>query len=100
MDADLQVNSADRKRIINDVINEINAKEATVAELRAEIRRVKQTRIKGDLGMKIGDFNAALRLSKLEADDRDEFLDTLRETFLAQGVGFQTNWVDQAEAAA
>src|SRR3546814_10647644 len=61
------------------------------------MRELKQTRIKGDLGMKIADFNAAYRLYKLEDDDRDTFLDAIRETFEALGIGQQLDWLKAAD---
>ena len=82
-----------RKDIIVSVMKEVTALEGERKEIGEKIRSLKNTKIKGDLGMKIGDFNIALRLYNLEGNDRDELLDTVRETFEALGVGDQLDWV-------
>ena len=71
--------------------------EEKIAALSGELKAFRQKAVKADLGMKIGDFNIALRLYKLEGDDRDQLLATVRETFEALGVGDQLNWVEAAE---
>lgn len=64
------------------------------AAITEQMKSLRNTRIKGDLGMKISDFNVAFRLYQLEHEDRDSLLDTLRECFSALGVGDQLNWLD------
>lgn len=88
-----RANTAVRKDIIMSVIKEVSSLEAQRKSIGEEIRSIKQTKIKGDLGMKIGDFNVAMRLYSLEGDDRDELLDTIHETFDALGMGEQLDWV-------
>lgn len=78
-------------------ITELEAQRKLIGE---QIRTVKQKKIKGDLAMKVGDFNAALRLYQLEGDARDEFFDTLKETFRVLGVGAQLDWVETMAASA
>ena len=88
-----QHNAALRADAIRSVCTELAGLEAQRDEIGEQIRSVKQTKIKGDLGMKIADFNAAFRLYKLEDDDRSTFLDTLRETFEALGIGMQSSFL-------
>ncbi len=89
-----------RREIILDVFRKVTALEAERKTITDEISNIKQTRIKGDLGMKIADFNAAMRLHKLEGDDRDQMLTTLQETFDALGVGEQLDFVAAMERTA
>ncbi len=93
-DATAQHNSKDRKRIINEAIGEIATLAAQRKAISEQIASIKAEKIKGHLGMKIADFNAAYRLSQLEGEDRDEFFDTLRETFEALGEGGQLDFID------
>jgi len=86
-------NVAARGDIIKRCCSEIAGLEAERKTIGDQIRAIKQKQIKGDLGMKIADFNAALRLHSLEDEARDEFFDTLRETFQALGVGQQLNFL-------
>lgn len=87
-------NSKVRADIIREVCKELEALEAKRDSISEEIRSVKRTKIKNDLGMKIGDFDAARRLHLLEGDDRDIFLDTLHETFTALGAGEQLDFIE------
>lgn len=101
-----QANSAARADTIRKACRQIIELEEQRKEIGAAISNVKNTLVKGDLGMKLADFNIALRLYKLEGDDRDELFDTLKETFEALGVGEQLGFLDalkqqkDAEAAA
>lgn len=88
-------NSAARADTIRSACREITELEAERKSIGKEISSIKQKKVKGDLGMKIADFNVALRLYGLEAEDRDEFFDSLRETFGALGVGAQLDWIDE-----
>ncbi len=81
-----------RKDTIREVCHRVTAWESEIGSIRAKITAEKQKRIKADLGMKIADFNFALRLYKLEGDDRDQLLDTISETFAALEVGEQLDW--------
>lgn len=85
---------SNRAETIRDACKQITELEGERKSIGEAIRAVKQTLVKGDLGMKIGDFNAALRLYKLEGDDRAEFFDTLRETFEALGIGGQLDFIN------
>ena len=95
-----QHNSKVRKDIINEVCASLHSLESERASLNESIAELKNKRIKGDLGMKIGDFNLAYRLYKLEGADRNLALDTLRETFEALGIGEQLDWLSAAKPAA
>lgn len=92
-------NAAARAATIRKVCAEVTALELECASIREEIRKIKQTKIKGDLGMKLSDFNAALRLYSLEDKDRDEYFDTLRETFEALQKGAQLDFLDGMRSA-
>ena len=82
-----------RAETIRDVCRQLDALEADRDALTKEIRDLKNTRIKGDLSMKIADFDATRRLYKLEGPDRDTFFDALREGFAALGIGQQLDWI-------
>ena len=90
-------NSEQRRNTIKSACAEISELEEQRKEIGQQIRTIKQKRVKGDLGMKISDFNAAYRLYLLEGDDRSQFFATLRETFRALGVGDQLNFLDVPE---
>src|SRR5690606_2806344 len=85
-------NAQARKKIIRDVCRELVRLEAQRKEISEKISELKNTKIKGDLGMKIADFAMAYRLYQLEGEDRDKLFDTLRETFSALGVGAQLDF--------
>lgn len=82
-----------RKKIILETIKGAAEIEAKVAALNEQKRELIQSNIKGKLGMKIADFAAARRVYSLEQEDRDQFFDTLRETFEALGVGAQLDFL-------
>ncbi len=89
-----------RDEVIRQACADIAALEAERKSIGDQIRAIKQQRVKGDLGMKVGDFNAVLRLYSLEGETRDRFFDTLRETFNALGIGQQLDWVDALSSEA
>jgi ribosomal protein L12E/L44/L45/RPP1/RPP2 len=90
-------NSAARADTIRDAVRWIAEREAEAKAINAEIREYKAKHIRGDLGFKIADFNAIYRVSQLEAEDRDELLECVREGFAALGIGGSVDWVDAAE---
>lgn len=90
---------AARKEIIRAACQKITNLQAQRDGINADIREITNTEIKGALGMKVGDFKIALRLYQLEGADRDQLLDTVRETFEALGVGEQLDWVTASERA-
>ena len=94
-----QANSALRAETIRKACRQITELEEQRKEIGAAISNVKATLVKGDLGMKLVDFNVALRLYRLEGDDRDEFFDTMKETFKALGVGEQLGFLDALRSA-
>ena len=91
-------NTGERADIIRSAIRYIEDRESEIKAIREDINEYKAKHVKGDLGFKLSDFNAIMRVAKLEGDDRDEFLDTLREGFAAIGVGQSVDWVAAAEA--
>lgn len=96
-------NSEARAEMIRNACRDLANMEAERQAIGKRISELKQKTVKGSLGMKISDFNMAYRLYGLEDDDRDQFIDTLRETFTALGIGAQLDWVDgviKADASA
>lgn len=85
-------NSGARADVIREACRKITALQDKRAAINAEMSGIKNTDIKGALGMKIQDFGVALRLYQLEGKDRDQLLDTIHETFGALNVGDQLDW--------
>ncbi len=90
-------NSKVRADIIIEVCRKVSTLESKRKLIGEEIREIKNKNIKGDLGIKIGDFNVAYRLYQLEGEARDQLLDTIRETFAALGVGQQLDWLEVSQ---
>ena len=88
-----------RQNVIRSVCAELRTLEAERKVISDQIAAVKQKKIKGDLGMKIANFNVIRRVYMLEGDARNEFFDDLRENFEALGVGDQLNFLTVAEKA-
>ena len=88
-----------RSATIKEAMDTISEYEDEAAAVNAKLKAYHSKVVKGVLGMKIGDFNAAYRLYKLEGPARDNFLETVHEVFNALGVGNQLNWVEAAERA-
>jgi hypothetical protein len=88
-----RVSRGRRARIIRSTVRDVNQLEAERREIGEKIRIIKLTRIKGRLGMKIGDFNAGFRAYALEGSDRDSFLAAQKEVFESLGVGEMVDWV-------
>jgi uncharacterized protein (UPF0335 family) len=88
-----QHNAKARQDTIRMVVRELSRMEAERKAISAEIAEFKATHIKGDLGFKIADFNAIVRIYNLETEDRDQLLDTLREGFEALSIGGTLDWV-------
>jgi hypothetical protein len=89
----------ERAALIQDACRRITNLTEERAGLSQDISDIKNEIVKGKLGMKISDFNAALRLYNLEGDARDDMLSTVQECFDALGVGGQLDWVQVAERA-
>jgi chorismate mutase len=87
----------ERKTIWQKAVRDILALESERKAIGEQIAAIKQQKIKGDLGLKIANFNSVLRTYKLGQDDRSEFSDTLREGFAALDIGEQLDWVAMAE---
>lgn len=90
-------NSGARRDTIKAVFRELQTIDDKSAEVNEERKKLLNTRVKGELGMKITDFRAAYRLYQLEDDGRDEMLDTLRECFDALGKGEQLDFLKVTE---
>lgn len=87
-------NAEARRRIIRDVMFELDEIEGEIAELQEKRKKIKNTRIKGDLNMKLSDFAVLRRFRSLEEDDRAKLFDTLREGFKALGIGAQASFLE------
>lgn len=85
-------NTKERAKIIREcagAIVQLKGEKAAIQEQITEVRgRVKS------LGIKAAEFNVALRFFELDAEDRNESLDGLRECFLALKLGEQLNFLD------
>jgi hypothetical protein len=91
------LNSAARAVIIREACETIGELERQVDAIKSEIKMVKETRIKGDLGMKLKSFNLAYKLHQAGRDERDDLADVCRELFSALGTGESVDWVRAAE---
>lgn len=91
--------ASNRAATIREACETIGELERQVAGLKAEIKVVKETRIKAELNMKVADFNLAYKLYQMEQGERDGLQDVIRECFAALGIGEQLNWVVAAETA-
>jgi len=92
-----QHNLTARKEQIKDVCRKLQNLTDERDGINADIRELKNSVIKGDLGMKLSDFNIAFRFYQLETDDRTQLLDTIQECFEALGVGDQLDFVKAME---
>lgn len=85
------------KDTIREVANEVISLKAEKAEIQAQITEAK-SRLKGK-GIKMADFNAALRLYELDAEDRNESIDSLKLAFEALEIGGQGDLFPEPAAA-
>ena len=92
-------NSAARAEIIREVCEGCEEFDRQIRGIKLERKALIETRIVADLGMKKGHFAAAYKLFQMDQSERDELHDAIREVYRAQGVGFQGNWLDVADAA-
>lgn len=90
-------NSAEVKQVIKEVADEVIALKAERSEINAKITKARG-RLKS-LGVKMLDFNAALRLYELEAEDRNESLTAIKLAFEALGIGAQGDLFPEPAAA-
>lgn len=72
---------------------EIKRQRAELNEQAADIRE----RLR-DAGVQTRAFDYALRVQQMEQEARDEYMDSLRESFGALGIGGQLNFLDAAES--
>lgn len=86
-------NTGARAEIIRSACRYIADQQAAIKEIQADIAEYKSTHVKGDLGMKASDFAVILRAYKLEDDNRDSFIDAIREGFAALGIGGQGDFL-------
>jgi len=86
-------NSADRQAILQKAYRDLETMEAEIKKLNEEKNSYRQKHVKGTLQMKLGDFDAARRIFSMEGDRRDEYIDALRENFIAIGIHEQFDWI-------
>lgn len=79
--------NSDHNRIIKEAADEIIKLKAERAEIQAQITQAKG-QVKG-AGIKLTDFNVALRMYELEAEDRNESMNGIKICFEALGIGDQ-----------
>lgn len=84
---------SNEKQAIRDVCSQLLSLEDRRTGISDQIRELKNAKIKGELGMKLADFNIAFRLYKLEHEDRDETLLTIRRMFNALDIGQQLDFM-------
>jgi hypothetical protein len=83
--------------MIREAVRHVATLKAEADAVNTRIRKYKDEVVRGNLGFKISDFNAVCKIAQLEVADRDELLDTLRESFEALGIGQVVDWVAAAE---
>ena len=91
---------SNRAATIKTAVNEILRLNSEIETLQKERTAVKNKLVKGELGMKITDFNIFLRVHQLENDDRNRLFDTLREGFKALGIGEQSSFLSALDETA
>jgi hypothetical protein len=84
------------EQTVRSVVKNVLRLKEQVKELSAEIRGEK-LKVKG-LGIKMTDFNVAMRLHELEGDDRDEALFGIQSCCKALNVGQQGSLFPEATA--
>lgn len=87
-------NASARRTIIREVMQALDGIESEIRELQEKRKKIKNVRIKGDLGMKVSDFAVLRRFRALEEDDRAQLFETLREGFRALGIGAQASFLE------
>jgi len=90
-------NGAERAEIIAEACETIAEFERQIDGLKSEIKTIKETRVKGRLGMLIKDFDLAYKLFHSQREPDDGLFDTIREVFAALNPGGQSDWVSAAE---
>ncbi len=99
------INSGARRDCFLSAMNEIDDLEGEIAERREKIKKIRHTKIKGELGMPIGEFNLLRKLKARQASEDGGFnstIDALKEGFQILDLGVTLDWVEamkQAEAA-
>ena len=97
-EAGLGHNSDARAAAIREVLAELDRLDDEIKLLQDERTKLKQAKIKGDLGFKMSDFNLGRRLYKLDTDDRNVTLKIMREMFGALGIGEQSSFLGAIDA--
>ena len=82
-----------RTSTIQAACRELDKMEEEIKELNDAKSAYRNKYIKGDLQMKLGDFDAMRRIYNMAEDRQGEYLDALREGFKALGVEGQLDWI-------
>lgn len=86
-----------RTGTIQTVCAELDRMDEEIFDLNEVRKAYRHKHIKGDLQMKIGDFDAFRRSYNMEEERRNEFLDALREGFTAlngKDGAKQLDWIE------
>ena len=97
--ANKEHNVADIKKLVRDCASEMNRIDEERKELNEQAGDIRQ-RLK-DAGVQVAAFNFSRRLDKMEAEARNEYLDSLRINMESMGIGSQgTLFLNEATTAA
>ena len=86
-----------RPEKIRAICAELDQMEKDRDEQNEKIRTFRKQKIKNELGIKLGDFDAFRRVYGMEDDRRDEYLTALKEGFDALDAGDQLDWLAATE---
>lgn len=90
----IEHNSKERAKIISECGTQMKSIMSQRKDLNEEASEIRE-RLR-DNGIDVKSFMAALRLSEMDdTNARDNYLDGLKESFRALGMGGQLDWVDQ-----
>lgn len=80
-------NSNARYNIISECAHQMNEVKAARADLNEQASDIRQRLRDADISVEA--FNFACKVADRDQDDRDSFLDGVREQFMARGIGTQ-----------
>lgn len=94
--ANREHNVADIKKLIADCAREMNGIDDERKELNERAGDIREKL--RDSGVQVAAFNFSRKLDKMEAEARDEYLDSLRINMESMGIGGQgTLFIDEAQ---
>lgn len=92
-------NEMSRSEVIREIKKLLDECDDKAAALAATRKRIK-SRIKTELGYKLGDWDAMVRLAELDEDRRTDLMIALREGFDALNVGEQHSFLEAIDPPA